>query len=430
MKIQIEGFRFCPHSYSLVAMWHALGLQDAGCDVGWADARAHDPKMRQKRGLLSPEDEARIAALPCHAEPDVVFRHTLPIDPRPMDVANVFVFATADYGWLPRRMILAGKPLSELAEPLAHFVTPSEFSRRGLIRSGAQRVAVIPHGVDQAFLNGLGGRQRIVGGTAVGILRGTQGHEPVILNVSDMSRRKGLDVLLRAFAGLLRHWPARLLLKGLGDFSRRHYEAAFRALPPQDRALIAPRVRYIGEELRIDQMAALYHSADLYVSPYRAEAFNLPVTEALACGLPVACTAGGPTDEFASGARFIQSRVITRGIDVEETLLEPDPDDTLAAMLELLSRRPEHQPQIDRQRTWAQVGEQLAGLFLCYIGIPPARRGPRYGHAPRDLTHQPVVVGRVPVSIASTERACRRAFVTFFSKSSTFGTEPVRRGRI
>jgi glycosyltransferase involved in cell wall biosynthesis len=36
----------------------------------------------------------------------------------------------------------------------------------------------------------------------------------------------------------------------------------------------------------------------VYVSPYRAEGFNLPVLEAMACGLRCVVTGGGATDDF------------------------------------------------------------------------------------------------------------------------------------
>jgi hypothetical protein len=45
-------------------------------------------------------------------------------------------------------------------------------------------------------------------------------------------------------------------------------------------------------------MAALYRSCDVLVHPYRGEGFGLTVAEAMACGLTVVTTAGGPTDEF------------------------------------------------------------------------------------------------------------------------------------
>jgi glycosyltransferase involved in cell wall biosynthesis len=56
-------------------------------------------------------------------------------------------------------------------------------------------------------------------------------------------------------------------------------------------------------------MATLYQVANAYVSPYRAEGFNLPVLEAAACGIPIICTRGGPTDDFVTDefARRIES---------------------------------------------------------------------------------------------------------------------------
>jgi glycosyltransferase involved in cell wall biosynthesis len=64
-------------------------------------------------------------------------------------------------------------------------------------------------------------------------------------------------------------------------------------------------------------MAMLYQLADAYVSPYRAEGFNLPVLEAAACGIPIICTGGGPTDDFVTEefARQIDSRTSVIAID-------------------------------------------------------------------------------------------------------------------
>ena len=45
-------------------------------------------------------------------------------------------------------------------------------------------------------------------------------------------------------------------------------------------------------------MNLLYNIADLYISPYRGEGFNMPVLEAMSVGLPVLVSAGGSTDDF------------------------------------------------------------------------------------------------------------------------------------
>ena len=83
-------------------------------------------------------------------------------------------------------------------------------------------------------------------------------------------------------------------------------------------------------------MADLLRAADAYVSPYRAEGFNMPVLEAAACGVPVICTAGGPTDEFTEEpfARRIRSsprRVNFNATDVGD-YLEPNPDHLIELM--------------------------------------------------------------------------------------------------
>ena len=45
-------------------------------------------------------------------------------------------------------------------------------------------------------------------------------------------------------------------------------------------------------------MKALCNACAAYISPYRAEGFNLPPLEAAACGLPILVTQGGPTDDY------------------------------------------------------------------------------------------------------------------------------------
>lgn len=85
----------------------------------------------------------------------------------------------------------------------------------------------------------------------------------------------------------------------------------------------------------MSKMSALYQAADAYVSPYRAEGFNLPVLEAAACGVPVICTGGGSTDDFTteSFARRIDSRLC--GVQMEgETgsFLEPAVDHLIDLM--------------------------------------------------------------------------------------------------
>jgi glycosyltransferase involved in cell wall biosynthesis len=82
----------------------------------------------------------------------------------------------------------------------------------------------------------------------------------------------------------------------------------------------------------------LYGIADAYVSPYRAEGFNLPVLEAAACGTPVIVTQGGATDDFCNAdvAMLIPSqpgaRELAPGQVVPARYHEPDLGQLVEAM--------------------------------------------------------------------------------------------------
>jgi glycosyltransferase involved in cell wall biosynthesis len=93
--------------------------------------------------------------------------------------------------------------------------------------------------------------------------------------------------------------------------SQRNLQHYLAGLSARARQLVADRLFYMGNAVSMQNMADMYRICDVYVSPYRAEGFNMPVLEAAACGLPVICTAGGPTDEFISDrfARRIESTI-------------------------------------------------------------------------------------------------------------------------
>jgi glycosyltransferase involved in cell wall biosynthesis len=94
----------------------------------------------------------------------------------------------------------------------------------------------------------------------------------------------------------------RLVAKGLNALypSLDLLKAQTASLTYAEISLIQPRITYLEQTLRFADMAKLYQMADAYISPYSGEAFNMPVLEAVASGLPVICTRGGPTDDFTT----------------------------------------------------------------------------------------------------------------------------------
>lgn len=104
--------------------------------------------------------------------------------------------------------------------------------------------------------------------------------EPVALFVGRLERRKGLDILFRAWTDLVRRPGApRLLIAGPGEVAPWAREAQARGLEGW--------VRFLGGR---DDVADLYRAADLLVFPSRAEGCPNAVLEAMASGLPVVAT--------------------------------------------------------------------------------------------------------------------------------------------
>ncbi len=113
------------------------------------------------------------------------------------------------------------------------------------------------------------------------------GDGPVVLFLSRLHEKKGLDLLIDAF-GIIRDSgsPARLLIAGVGTPD---YEAELRKQVHERR--LEDRIFFVGM-VRGDTKLSLYQRADLFVLPTRQENFGLVLVESLACATPVVTTRG------------------------------------------------------------------------------------------------------------------------------------------
>jgi glycosyltransferase involved in cell wall biosynthesis len=133
-------------------------------------------------------------------------------------------------------------------------------------------------------------------------------NEFVILLIGNDWKKKGLHTLLMAL-GLLTELPLRVLVVGSDDpnFYR----------PLLDKIVFRDRIRF---EKPSADVLCFYAAADLYVGPSLEDAFNLPILEAMACGLPViASVRAGSSENIIEGRTGI--------------LLEDPQDYTLLAQL-------------------------------------------------------------------------------------------------
>jgi glycosyltransferase involved in cell wall biosynthesis len=387
VRLLVEGWRGFPHSFSLINQYLLLEwLGRPDLQLRHREAPPFSPSWRRIPGLLDPAREAPLRALPGPAPGegfDATFRIFVPYDLLPSPVApRTYVWGATEYGVVQQEMLarmgaptLAGFDYRDLT-----VVTCSRWSRDGFVRSGvpADRVVVVPLGFDPGVFHPIPAEARAA-------LRRQQGLADrfVFLNVGLMTLNKGTPQLLKAFAAVAaRHPNAALVLKGsdrIGSSQKFVDEYVRQQLTPDEAARVRPRLVYLGEALRDARMADLYRIADAYVSPYRTEGFNLPVLEAAACGTPVVCTAGGPTDDFVTDAfalRVASHLTPIRVKSQDRWALAPDPGDLVRRMEQAVTdaawaaeaRRagPAH---LAGTHTWDRVADAFARVLLGRPGV-------------------------------------------------------------
>lgn len=123
------------------------------------------------------------------------------------------------------------------------------------------------------------------------------GPAPVVLCVAAKRRHKNLDGLIRAIA-LLPEPRAQLVLPG----SPNDYERELRELAEE--LGVAETVRFLGW-ISDSDLEDLYRIAQCFVLPTFQEGFGLPVLEAMARGVPVACSDIPTLREVAGDAAML-----------------------------------------------------------------------------------------------------------------------------
>ena len=305
-RLQFKGWRFIHHSYALVAQAHCLCLLRRGdIDLRFWDVPYYYPEWKTTRGLVAPEEERVLAAL---RAPEAGFLPEVTISMRAEESdftlprsGRKFVFGTPEYRVLGDRQRGGLSSGAELPGAI-DIVTPSHWCVLAYERFGIapSRILVVPHGIaPDVFHADAAGR------AAARAALHIEDHEQVFLSVGAMTPNKGIDLLFAAFARVAATQPdVRLVLKGADGLypSRDLVNAALNELSAAAREAVIRRMIYTGGTYSCSKMADLYRAADVYAAPYRAEGFNLPVLEAAACGVPVICTSGGPTDDFTDPA--------------------------------------------------------------------------------------------------------------------------------
>jgi glycosyltransferase involved in cell wall biosynthesis len=190
--------------------------------------------------------------------------------------------------------------------------------------------------------------------------------DPYALAVGSFSRKKGFDVLLRAFASLAHEVPGlHLVIAGAGR-ELPAYTAFVQA------AGLQARVHFVGI-VQGAQKARFYRHCRFFVCPSRREPFATVNLEALAAGKPIVATAVGGNVE-----------VVVDGVN--GFLVPADEPAALAAAMRRLLREPTLAERMGRQSAqrarrydWACIVPQYVAAFA----EAAALYGRAYGQRPR-----------------------------------------------
>lgn len=376
----VEGWRFFPHSYAIVNQFQCLEmLKHKDLMLYHRDLPFLNPNWTPVTRLFNEDAELKLRTIPSPPEDldgDVLFRIGYPYDFRKSPLSKTFVFGTSEWGVIYDRMLWGNIPLQEvLKDSDVGIIVPSNWSKCGFVRSGAEpdRITVIPHGVDPRIFKPAEDLERTV-------LREKFGwyNSFVFLNIGAMTGNKGIIILLKAFAEIATHYSdVKLVLKGMDSLysSKKLLTDIKNRLSSSELDIIVPRVEYLGGTFSFADIACLYQAADCYVSPYLAEGFNMPALEGAACGLPVICTEGGPTDDFVteSFALRIKSELkeyMENGC-INRLLLMPDIRHLITLMKEVIEdsawRNNAHisgPVYVNQKFTWEHVTRQLLNTFF------------------------------------------------------------------
>lgn len=381
-QVVIEGWRGISQSFAMVNQYQLIELTKLdGFLLSHLDLPYSNPGWNETSNDPSFSPEARLAinAVPAPGAQsfDTAYNISFPFR-RPLTPSGkAIMFMTGEFG-LSKTSFASGDVDTEKFCSGEDLITvPSHWSRMKVIEYGfdPDKVIVIPHGVSSDVFFPVDERTR----EEVRCHLGLNPEDFVFLNVGAMTWNKGIDVLLGAFAEVRRRHPnARLILK---DASTLYgiQGAKVVATFAQEHANLAPEIlssiKVISSGLPLYQMRLLYGSADAYVSPYRAEGFNLPVIESIACGTPAVVTEGGATDDFCEPRTAWKIRSdcvqnIDKGVPGAGYHLEPKPGSLLDQMESAIAERRSTTASFEAGRrnlidtfSWASAAKRLATLF-------------------------------------------------------------------
>ena len=375
-RLLIEGWRGINHSYAMVNQNHLLELSKSHFDLYHNDLPFCNPKWNvefngsgfddQNLCLLNEIPSLDINSIPA----DITYRISFPYRFYEAKNSKLFVFGTSEFqsinGFVYENDLNKGLENSDLM-----IITPSNWSKEGFLNAGfdSERVFVIPHGVSSLF-------QPISPERKVEFRKALRcaDDEFLLLSVGAMTGNKGIDLLVIAYSILKRKYPhIRLVLKDSSNLYRIKAKDIFLDVQKQYPQLLTQEIYnsiiFISENLTQNQLSGLYGACDCYVSPYRAEGFNLSPLEAAASGSLILVTESGSTDDYFDSSFGLKIRGNKVPYGPDGFLIEPNMESLLEQITLAIEGRVNERDPVKAQKylrenfSWESVTQKLINIF-------------------------------------------------------------------
>ena len=310
MNILIEGWRGINHSYALVNQWQIYELIKSS-NISFKDVPFSNKNWNSEKNDSGLKDEIKniinqIKPPSKDIAYDITYRISGPFNfDKKFSSKVMFVFATTEYRNLTEEFYINCDP-DKLGKEENFFIhTPSNWSKKGFLSAGFRddQVVVVPHGVDLNTFSLISQEEK----KKIRDKYKIKYDDFVLTNISAMTVNKGVEVLIAAYGMLKKkHKNLKLILKDQSnlyewkvDFPmKKVFESEFNQKNKIFNDEMYKDIIVISENLDFDQLRDIYSITDCYVSPYKAEGFNLTPLEAAACGTQIVVTDGGSTDDY------------------------------------------------------------------------------------------------------------------------------------
>lgn len=394
MRLLIEGWINHAHSYSIVNIFQMISLSKiSNIELYFKEVPAYGNHWSSDdlKNIVTREEMEIIQKVPAwtgdEGDLDYIYRISYPFDVSDAK-CPVILFYTSEFLLFKDSDFIHGDLqsfLSRSRDKKLLPVTPSKWSSQALVREKFLPL-VIPHGTDTSKYfpcksTGVVGSREFLG---IGP------DSFVFLSIGSMTGNKGIKMLIKCFYDLRLILPdAYLVLKGLeGLYSSEKllngYLTELIADGHIELSEIQDYLIYIPDTYTFQEMNSLFNSADCYVSPYLAEGFNIPVLDALACGIPVIVSKGGSTDDFTTEEFALYPVTVRASTEVGQQILLVDSISLQEKMIQIYNDVPFRKNVkksaplfVKKNYSWDLVTGKILGLIELVEG------GPIVGDTPR-----------------------------------------------